>query len=267
MDRHNWYYRFKPDVQWLEDFIEDIENADRNMLLALTVERGVSSGFVVTENDAGQDFSVDITAGVAYDPVGRRVYSSGAINLPFDEDYLGNPISAGSAGQSRVVSIYAHYSLVDDAGTAVVDGNGDTAYTESNEEVEFRLVQGTAATTGTEVPAADPGNNGVLLANVTITNGDTTIANADIDEDVKYILIGGSDTLTHTRNTYVHTQGAANTTWTINHNLDDVDQIVQVVDDSGVDVLPDSITRGANTTTIVFSSAQDGRAIIIAVSA
>ena len=70
--------------------------------------------------------------------------------------------------------------------------------------------------------------------------------------------------------TYRHTQGAASTTWTINHNLGLVAPyicLIQIFVDVGAGVhkmmMPSDITfTNANSLTVSFTSAQDGIAII-----
>ena len=198
MDRHVWYYRFKAGVSWLENFIADIERTDRNLITSLAENMGVAGdGFIVSERAAGQNFSVDISAGQGYDWGGKHFYSADTQNLPFVEDEDGNPIEVVGSGNERIVSIYASYALVDDSGSSVVDGFGDTVFTIQTEEVVFELYQGTEATSGTATPLADPGGDHVLLANVTIKYGDSTIANADIDNSVKEYLtfVLGPDTV------------------------------------------------------------------------
>lgn len=187
MDRHNWYYRFKADVAWLESHVGDIERADQGMVLALTSQRGVGSGFLVQQNGV-PDFSVNITAGVGYDPDGKRLFLNNTVNLPFALDDANNPIQVTGVGNERIVSIYAAYTLVDDTLSGVVDGFGNTVFTITKENVYFRLFQGAEAPIGTAVAPADPGFSMVRLADVTIRFGDLTIQTPDINEAVKEYL-------------------------------------------------------------------------------
>ena len=186
MNRHYWYYRFKADTTWLLNFIDDIEQSDRDFITSLTSTLGVASGFNVTERGAGQNFSVDISSGVGYDKAGQRFFSAGTINVPFIEDEAGNPITVSGAGNSKIVAVYADYALVDDPGSTVVDGFGDTVFTVATEEVAYKLYQGTEAVSPT--PPAAPVGNMVLLAYVTIHFNDLTISNADINNSVKEYL-------------------------------------------------------------------------------
>lgn len=65
---------------------------------------------------------------------------------------------------------------------------------------------------------------------------------------------------------YKHTQSSANTSWTVTHNLGSVDHMVQVFNTSNEQIIPDTITRGANSDTITFSDAQDGTALLLVVA-
>jgi hypothetical protein len=59
---------------------------------------------------------------------------------------------------------------------------------------------------------------------------------------------------------YEHTQGSANTTWTVTHNLAKYPSVI-AVDGSGVQVFPGTVTYDSNMqVTLTFSSAQAGKA-------
>lgn len=65
---------------------------------------------------------------------------------------------------------------------------------------------------------------------------------------------------------YKHTQGSTSASWTVTHNLGSIDHMIQIYDGSGVQILPDTITRGANSDTVTFSSAQAGSALLIKIA-
>lgn len=183
MDKHNWYYRFLADTDWLNDHHGDIEDSFWNLLLELTEDTGVVYGFDVSERGAGQNFSVDVSSGVSYDTYGRRIINDATTNVEFSEDESGDPIEVVSSGNERIVSIYAYYNTTDS--DPAIDGFGDTVYQITTEDAEFKLYQGAEDTAGNANPAANPGDGGVLLAHITIAYGDTTVENADIDTSVK----------------------------------------------------------------------------------
>lgn len=70
--------------------------------------------------------------------------------------------------------------------------------------------------------------------------------------------------LTNVSDIYVHTQGVAADPWTITHNLNVTDLIVNVYDSSDNKIIPNEVTiTDANTVTIDFGSAQAGKAVIV----
>lgn len=67
-------------------------------------------------------------------------------------------------------------------------------------------------------------------------------------------------------NSYLHTQSAANTTWTVTHNLNTSYPIVQVYGSSNEVIIPDSaIATDANTVTLTFNTSLTGKCSIIKV--
>jgi len=69
--------------------------------------------------------------------------------------------------------------------------------------------------------------------------------------------------LTNEVDTFIYTQAVAATTWTINHNLNSSNTIVQIIDGSGNHIVPDTIVQTFDTTTVTFINAQAGRAILM----
>lgn len=64
---------------------------------------------------------------------------------------------------------------------------------------------------------------------------------------------------------YTHTQTTPATTWVVNHNFNDTAPIVNVYNESGVAIEPESITvTNANTITITFGNAMTGKATVVA---
>lgn len=183
MDKHNWYYRFLADTDWLNSHHADIDNALWNLLLEITENTGVVYGLDVSERGAGANFSVDVGSGVAYDTYGRHILNNATANVPFGQDVNGNNIEVLNPGNERIVSVYAYYHTTDSS--PAIDGFGNTVFEITTEDVEFRLYQGAEALPGAAVPAPNPGNGGVLLAHVTISFGDITVDNPQIDTSVK----------------------------------------------------------------------------------
>lgn len=183
MDKHNWYYRFLADTDWLNDHHSDIDNSFWNMMLEITESTGVVYGLDVSERAAGANFSIDVSSGVAYDTYGRRIVNNSTTNVEFDVDADENTIEVTTSGNERVVSVYAYYNTSDS--DPAVDGFGNTVYQITTEDVEFVLYQGTEALLGTATAPTNPGDGGVLLANVTIYYSDATVDDSEIDTSVK----------------------------------------------------------------------------------
>jgi hypothetical protein len=114
-----------------------------------------AGGLAVTANSSSNlgtsQVDVDIADGVCFNNSTRRNLTSIA-SIDLSTEYSGL-----SSGQSRFVFIY-------------VNSSGSVA-----------KVAGTAATTGNQLPPDVP-ESSVILAMVTLTNGDTTVDSADIED-------------------------------------------------------------------------------------
>lgn len=69
--------------------------------------------------------------------------------------------------------------------------------------------------------------------------------------------------LTAQVNTHIHTQAVAATTWTIDHDLNSSNTIVQIIDATGKHITPDEVTQTFDQTVVTFITAQSGRAILM----
>jgi len=187
MNRRKWFYRYQPDADFLDALIDDIEEAQRNMLIALMDTPGIRSGFEVTQRGAGINFSVDVDEGIAWDASGRRISNGATQNVPFTMDIYGATIAVTSLHE-RQVGVFVRYKIIDDPESATTDGLGDTVYTYQLESREFALVQGDVATIGASSPPATPDGGYIRLADVTIFESDTTIATGDINMGVKDVF-------------------------------------------------------------------------------
>jgi hypothetical protein len=171
MDRNNTYFKQLVTHGELNEICDNIENADRNRDIDHN-QWGVLSGLVVTETGPAST-SVEISAGVAYDELGRRI-SVGSVQT---EDLVSYIPAVG--GQERYVAIYAQYSEVDS--DTRVDGNGISLDYDSAESFDIVVVQGTAGAPS-QVPPGIVANQ-VLLSNVLLTNGMGTVTNSEIESD------------------------------------------------------------------------------------
>ena len=125
------------------------------------------------------------------------------------------------------------------SGAAQLTSSLDLRYLEVGDNISTMVGYGTLATTGS--------NN--FVGNQTITgsvsiSGSLNLFNANIDTS-----------------RYLHSQSAASTTWTVNHNLEYDYPSVTIYDNTNKVIIPDEITRISNNQlTITFASAESGNA-------
>lgn len=82
-----------------------------------------------------------------------------------------------------------------------------------------------------------------------------------------YIRIGGMETwypFANKTNSYVHVQGEAALTWTVDHNLGTADVWIQVKDESGNIVQVGKTTIDENSFTLNFTQATKGTVVVVA---
>ena len=65
-------------------------------------------------------------------------------------------------------------------------------------------------------------------------------------------------------NSYIHSQGGANVTWTINHNLNSTNLFVQILDSSGNIITAAKQTVNNNTFRLLFTEAVTGTVLVVA---
>lgn len=142
---------------------------------------GIMEGFEVNENNLGADMSVDVLQGVAYSLGGSRIDNQTSLqNQACDVDEYGVDTTVQTAGNEKWLSVFARFDrrLEDPA----IDGNNLQVYTRQYEDCEIIVRQGAEATSGT---AAKPAliSGAVLLADVQLSYGQTTIQNSHINYD------------------------------------------------------------------------------------
>lgn len=169
MNRVDWYFGqivTQGDMDEAFDYVEQA-SLDHRVDTGLL---GIVDGLAVTAQ-AVPNMTVNVAAGVGYDQLGQRVRVGGTqvVNL------------AGSApaggGASRVVSVCVRFDR--DLSDPRVDDNSVTVQYQRAESFEIFLVAG-AEVVGTPTPPSKP-SDGLVLADVTLTQGDVTIATGDIN--------------------------------------------------------------------------------------
>lgn len=151
------------------------EAADGHRVTDLIGPGGVATGLDLTEQ-ASPDMTLQLSAGVAYDTLGRRldVPSTQTVNLAADTE--GTSTAVGS-GQERYVAVYLRFKRVNADPYSL---NGTTVYLTQTESYEILRAAGDAASAGTAVVPAAPTGNPVLLGRVLITHGMTSVRTNDV---------------------------------------------------------------------------------------
>ena len=125
------------------------------------------------------------------------------------------------------------------SGAAQVTTSLDLRYLEVGDNISTMVGYGTLALTGS--------NNFIGTQRITGSlsiSGSLILDNANIDTS-----------------RYLHSQSAASTTWTVNHNLEYDYPSVTIYDNTNKVIIPDEITRISNNQlTITFASAESGNA-------
>lgn len=177
MNRQAFYDPLVVTETHLSRLQDDIEAADRN-LVADHLGDGVAYGLGLTEN-ATPSMVLRVAAGVAYDPLGRRVEVPSVQSPDLTNDYLGSP-TAVTAGNERYVAVYLRYLAAESepyTDPAATPTTGNLRVTES---YQLRVVAGTMAAAGLATYPAAPDANHILLGRIRRVNGQTALYTRDV---------------------------------------------------------------------------------------
>ena len=195
MQRYDFYYGQLVRQADLDDAFDGAEQADRYLMID-TGAVGINSGLTVAEA-AIPNLTVQVAAGPCYDQQGRRT------NVPSSQIFDLSASMPVGGGNDRVASVCVRFDrTLSDVRTD--DNDVSISYNQA-EGFELFVVEGTEAASGTAVAPAKPAD-GLVLADVTLTQGDTTILDAAIDmttdgrRDWAYELIASSPAQVKTGN-------------------------------------------------------------------
>lgn len=153
---------------------DNAQDADRAMV-SDAIGVGIAWGLDVTQTGT-PSMSVQVSDGVAYDFLGRRIEVSAPVTVSLATDSASASTAVGS-GQERFVALYIRWKAVPAAPVTI---DGTTSNTELNESFELVVVSGAVATLGAGLMPAAPSGNPLLLARVRIRYGTTTIGTNDL---------------------------------------------------------------------------------------
>lgn len=175
MDRHDTYFRQLLTEAQLDELLNDAEVAMWRLMVDNGLYGVVGSGLTVAESSP-TGLSMDVAAGTAYDQSGRRIRVPSTQTVDLSVDYLDADTAVATVGNAKYLSIYVLFDR--DPSNPKPDGNGDVIYYDTPEHYRFKVVQGTEGV-GPSKPALL--SDGILLADILLTYGDTAVVNADRD--------------------------------------------------------------------------------------
>lgn len=173
--RRDYYFRQKVTEAELDAGFEGLEQADFNIAIDHDFT-GINTGLTVAEA-AVPDLTVDVALGTAYSKQGERIRVSGTQNVDCSQDDGGTPTAVAVPGNTKVVSVFIEFDRA--LSDPRIDGNSLTVYFVRAESFAFSVVQGAEAAIGAEVPPPLDSAK-LLLADIRLVNGGTTITNAGV---------------------------------------------------------------------------------------
>lgn len=178
MNRQDFYDPLLVSELHLNRLQDDAEGADRALVLD-HLGAGIAYGLQLAETSPAPDLQLTVTAGAAYDALGRRVAvpADGAVDL--STDHLGAS-TAVAAGNERYVSVYLRFVRTEDEPYSDPAATPTTGHLRQEESFELLVVAGTEAALGAGVLPAPPTGNPVLLGTILRTNGQTQVFNRDV---------------------------------------------------------------------------------------
>lgn len=173
--RLNYYFRQKVTESELDQGFDLLEQADRAAITDLGLI-GVYNGLAVSEHAAAPNFTVDVTAGCAYDKIGERILVPALQNVDVSVDENGVSTSVAGVGNSKIVSLFAKFTRV--LSDPRTDGNNVVVYFNEAESFTFIVRQSAESATPT-APLTD--STLILLADITRSYGDVSVQDDVID--------------------------------------------------------------------------------------
>lgn len=175
--RRDYFYRQLVAEDELDDGFTGLENADR-AIIADNGILGILSLGVVSQHAGTPNISVDVTGPcVVYDQSGQRVVIPSLQNKDVSVDDSSVSTNVAVGGNEKWVSLFVKFDrALSDVRT---DGNSNSVYFVRDESFKFSVIQGAEAAIGVATKPALL-SDGLLLADINRTNGQTQILNANI---------------------------------------------------------------------------------------
>lgn len=173
MDRSDFFFKQKVTEGEVDAAFQYAEDADIRGMVDLGF-LGAIAGLVVSPH-IPLGLSVDVSGGVARSPLGERIYVPSTQQLTLSTDWQNVSTAVNLPGNSKIVSIFVKFSRA--LQNPRTDGNGNNVYYDRLESFRWYVKQGAEAALPVP-PALEP--DGILLADVSLVNGQVQIVQADI---------------------------------------------------------------------------------------
>lgn len=172
--RRDFYFRQLVMEDELDGAFAGLEDADRQVSIDQGMV-GIAIAMAVAQ-EASPNLHVQVSGpGVCYDQAGQRIAipTTQHVDCSVDEDGLTTTVT--TPGRSKKLAVFAEFDRI--LSDPRVDGNGDTINFDRDEGFKLNVVQSAEAISPTLVPLR---SDQILLADITIAFGATTIVTGDI---------------------------------------------------------------------------------------
>lgn len=185
MRKRNWYTGQLVTEAQMDTAFTDVENSVWSANADFRF-RGVLSGHAVTE-DSPASMDVVISAGVSYTPEGKRCLSIGTTTLDCSVDVDSVSTNVVGVNSSKIISVFAVFDRT--LTTPEYDVTNTLVYTIEEEACTFEVIQGNEVADPSVPTAPALRSDAVLLCDITLVSGQTTITNGDISTDRRQSLV------------------------------------------------------------------------------
>jgi hypothetical protein len=176
MRRRNWFTGQLVTEGQMDTAFSDVETAiwkassDKGFF-------GVLDGHEVAP-DSPESMDVIISGGTSYTPDGKRIFNVGDTTLDCSVDLDSIATAVVGVSKSKLISVFAVFDRT--LLTPEYDVTNTVVYTIEEESIGFEVVQGSEVTLPTAPTAPSLRSDAVLLADITLVYGQTTIVTGDI---------------------------------------------------------------------------------------
>lgn len=185
MRKRNWYTGQLVTEGQMDTAFSDVETAIFRANADFSF-RGVLAGHVVAA-DSPASMDVVISGGTSYTPDGKRCLSVGDATLDCSVDVDSVSTNVVGINSSKVISVFVVFDRV--LLEPQYDITNTLIYTIEEETCAFEVVQGNEVTSPTVPTAPSLRNDAVLLCDITLVSGQTTITSGDISTDRRQSLV------------------------------------------------------------------------------